>query len=76
MRSVPHNPEAPAIRFTSDVTARRTAIIAGGASGALIGSALWGILHKRIGWGGLVFPIAGTVLGSYAWAASGVRRAA
>ncbi len=75
MRSVPMNPDAaPAIQFSSDVTARRTAIAIGGASGALIGTAVWGLLHKHIGWVGAVFPVAGAVGGSYLWAASNVAR--
>jgi hypothetical protein len=77
MRSVPANPAAagPAFQFTDDVTARRTAIVMGGASGALIGGALWGMLHKHIGRVGVVFPIAGAVGGAYLWAGSDVRAA-
>ena len=77
MRSVPVNPAAagPAIQFTSDVTARRTAITLGGASGALMGAAAWGIAYKHIGWVGAVFPLAGAVGGAYLWAGSNVTAA-
>lgn len=74
MRSVPQNPEAPAIHFASDVAARRTAILLGGVSGAVVGGAAWAATHKHIGWLGVVLPVAGAVGGAYLWNAAGVGR--
>lgn len=69
MRSVPTNPAGDAlIVFGTDAAARRAAIAMGGVSGAVIGGAMWGLTHQKIGWWGAVFPILGTVGGAALWA--------
>lgn len=74
MRSVPVNPVTgqPLFHFPSDNEARRTAILLGGATGALVGGAIWGLTRQTVGRVGLLFPIAGTVAGMLAWSPMGV----
>lgn len=74
MRSVPLNP-APAIQFGSNVSAQRTAIVAGGVAGALVGGSIWAATYKHLGWVGAAFPLVGAVGGTLLWAGLGVQAA-
>ena len=75
MRSVPQNPAGDTLvaRFRTDAAARRTAIALGGVSGAVVGGAVWGLTHQKLGWWGLLFPLLGTVGGAAMWASMDIR---
>lgn len=66
MRLVPTN---PALRMPGALQIQRQAMLMGGVTGALVGSAIWALARNKIGWYGVIIPIAGAGAGMVSWAA-------
>lgn len=68
---IPRNPEqAPGVQWRSHQQAVMAAGLAGGAAGGLLGAGAWYMAAKAHPAGkylGVVFPIAGAVLGARGW---------